>query len=226
MKMLLRKLKNRFSHLKVRFLRRKTIFSHIYKSGGFSIAADPISGSGATVTQTERVRDEIPKILKQINAKTIIDAPCGDFNWMKEVDLNDYQYVGIDIVEELVKKNDAEYANEKRTFLVRDIVKDSLPTADLILCRDCFVHLSNSDILRAIANFKRSGALYLLTTTFTRVETNKNLVSGRGWRPINLEMPPFNFPEPLKIIDENCTEGDGIYSDKSLALWKVSSLPD
>jgi hypothetical protein len=223
--MLIEKLKNKFSHLKVRLLRRKTIFSHIYKSGGFSIGNEPLSGSGATLSQTKSVREEIPKILKELNAKTIIDAPCGDFTWMKEVDLNDYEYIGIDIVEELIKKDNNEYANGKRTFLVRDIVKDSIPTADLILCRDCFVHLSNKDVLRTIRNFKRSGSLYLLTTTFTKLETNKNLVSGRGWRPINLERPPFNFPEPLKIINEDCTEDEGRYSDKSLALWKISLLP-
>lgn len=220
------KLKNRFNHFKVRFLRRKTIFSHIYRSGGFSIANEPISGSGATLTQTESIRDELPKILNQINAKTIIDAPCGDFTWMKEVDLNDFQYIGIDIVEELIVKNNNEYANGRRTFLARDIVKDIIPTADLMLCRDCFVHLSNRDILRTIRNFKRSGSLYLLTTTFTKLEKNSNLVSGRGWRPINLQRPPFNFPEPLEIINENCTEADGMYYDKSLALWRVSSLPN
>jgi hypothetical protein len=224
-KMLIKKLKNKFSHLKARFLRNKTIFCQIYKSGGFSIGGDPLSGSGATLTQTQSIRDEIPKIMKQLNAKAIIDAPCGDFNWMKEVYLKGYQYIGLDIVEELIQKNNTEYANGERIFLVRDIVKDSIPAADLILSRDCFVHLSNKDILRAIRNFKKSGSLYLLTTTFTRVDKNKDLVSGRGWRPINLERPPFNFHRPLKIINENCTEGDGLYSDKSLALWKISLLP-
>lgn len=204
---------------------RRTKFIEIYASGGFGGDNVPSSGTGSTLTQTKIIKDELTTLLRELNVRTIIDAACGDFNWMKEVDLNGCYYIGLDIVEELIKKNNDEYGSEKIIFFVGDIVKDSITNADLILCRDCFVHLSNKDILRTISNFKRSKSVYLLTTTFTRLQKNKNLVSGRGWRPINLQRPPFNFPEPLKIINENCTEGDGIYCDKSLALWQISLLP-
>jgi hypothetical protein len=84
--------------------------------------------------------------------------------------------------------------------------------------------LSNKDIVRALNNFKRSQSSYLLTTTFYNVRGNKDLVSGRGWRPINLNIPPFDFPPPLKLIVEECTEFDGAYYDKSLGLYKLSDI--
>ncbi len=143
---------------------------------------------------------------------------------MREVDLGNIFYTGVDIVAELIRENTAKYSDKNRRFLSADIVNDVLARADVALCRDCFVHLSNKDIVRAVRNFKKSQSSYLLTTTFFHVKTNEDLVSGRGWRPVNLNMQPFNFPPPLRLIVEECTEFDGVYFDKSLALWKLSDI--
>lgn len=35
----------------------------------------------------------------------MIDAPCGDFNWMKEISKNTELYIRIDIVDEIIKRN-------------------------------------------------------------------------------------------------------------------------
>jgi hypothetical protein len=90
-----------------------------------------------------------------------------------------------------------------------------------------FVHLSNKDIATSLKNIKASNSTYLATTTFLRREPNKDLpIISRGiaWRTLNLQIPPFNFPEPLEVIDEKCTEGNGIYSDKAIAIWKIKDL--
>lgn len=42
---------------------------------------------------------------------------------------------------------------------------------------------------------------------------------------INLERAPFGFPPPLELVNEGCTEGDGRFADKSLALWRIAELP-
>jgi hypothetical protein len=41
---------------------------------------------------------------------------------------------------------------------------------------------------------------------------------------MNLERKPFNFPEPVERIDEKCTEAGGQFSDKHIAIWRVSDL--
>lgn len=58
---------------------------------------------------------------------------------------------------------------------------------------------------------------YLLTTTYTERQINVESATG-GWRPLDLQLPPFNFPAPLAVINENCTEGDGQYADKSFGV--------
>ena len=99
----------------------------------------------------------------------------------------------------------------------------ALPAADVVLCRDCLVHLSLANIARVLDNVRRSGAAFLLTTTFTDHDVNEDIDDG-DWRVINLERPPFNLPPPMAVIVEGCIEGAGDYADKSLGLWRVEDL--
>jgi hypothetical protein len=107
---------------------------------------------------------------------------------------------------------------------VADISRDPLPRADVILCRDCLVHLSDEAAFASIANFKASGSRFLLSTTFYAQDENRRGSTG-GWRALNLQRPPFAFPAPILLIPERQFEPDRTYSDKSLGLWALSSLP-
>jgi hypothetical protein len=93
----------------------------------------------------------------------------------------------------------------------------------LIFVRDCFVHLSYKDIDSAIKNIKSSASKYLLTTTFTNHHLNVDILTGE-WRPLNLQVQPFNFSTPILVINENCTEGNGEFIDKSMALWEICKI--
>jgi hypothetical protein len=183
-----------------------------------------VSGRGSDLIQTEMIRREIPLLLKEFDVKRFMDAPCGDFYWMKHVVLPVEQYIGVDIVEAIIKKNQATYTDPQHSFVCLDIIEDPLPPADLMLCRDCLVHLNFAQAIKAIRNFQRSGITYLLTTTFTGRETNVDLGEGDIWRTLNLEQSPFHFPKPLKLINENCTEGDNKFNDKSLGLWRIDDI--
>jgi len=213
----------RIKHFSIRVLPRKKVFTDIYRGGTFG-GEESISGPGSDLAQTALLRRSLPSLLKELGVRSMIDAPCGDFNWLREVDLGTISYIGVDIVDELIKGNEKRYGGDKRKFIVADIVADVLPAADMILCRDCFVHLSNKDIIRAIKRFKKSGSRYLLTTIFPSHQENVDMVTGRGWRPINLTLPPFSFPPPLKLTSEECPEQGGNYADKSLGLWELSAI--
>ncbi len=183
-----------------------------------------VSGRGSDLVQTEAIRRAIPLLLKELNVKRFIDAPCGDFYWMKDVTLPVEQYIGVDIVEAIIKKNQATYTDQQHAFVCLDITEDQLPPADLVLCRDCLVHLTFAQAIKAIMNFRRSNITYLLTTTFTGRPENVDLGKGDIWRTLNLERAPFHFPKPLKIINENCTEGNNQFTDKSLGLWRIEDI--
>ncbi|WP_081356502.1 glycosyltransferase [Priestia aryabhattai] len=200
----------------------KKIFTNIYSNNLWG-SSESVSGSGSTLFQTRTIIEELSFLIKRLQIKTLLDAPCGDFHWMKEVRSNLDLYTGVDIVSELIEENNKKYSAYNRRFLNLNILQDSLPKADLILCRDCLVHLSFDDIQSAIINFKKSKSKYLLTTTFTNVSQNIDIKTGE-WRPLNLEIYPFNFIEPILVINENCTEGNMAYTDKSLALWDLDKI--
>ena len=199
----------------------REIFAEIYRTNGF-LGVESRSGAGSGVEQTRVVRRELPGILAELGVRSMLDVPCGDWFWMKSVDLGEIDYVGADIVEEIVDANRRAYQRSRRTFQVLDVIEGQIPTVDLILCRDLLVHLSFADCRRAIANMKRSGSTFLLTTTFTGRTANEEL--RKVWRALNLQIPPFSFPEPLRVVNEECTEGGNAFADKSLALWRLADL--
>jgi hypothetical protein len=196
-------------------------FTRIYRTNYWQ-SEESASGIGSNLKETAAIAKELPKIMKGVGARSLLDIPCGDFNWMKEVDLDIDSYIGIDIVDDLIQRNNQLWANNSRSFLKSDITKDSLPQVDMILCRDCLVHFSYDDISLALKNIKKSASKYLFTTTSPNVDNNKDILTGR-WRPINLQKPPFRFPDPIALIFEDSQEIND--TDKHLGLWKVADIP-
>jgi len=201
----------------------KRKFSLIFRKNQFG-GSESRSGEGSSLAQTERIRREIPRLLAKLGASTLLDAPCGDFNWMQHVQLELNRYWGIDIVDEVIVANRARFISERREFYCCNLIDDPLPAADVVLCRDCLVHLDFRQAKLVLRNFKRSGCKYLLTTTFTNRTANADLVGDDVWRTLNLQLSPFNLPPPLELINEQCTEGGEAYSDKCLGLWRFEDL--
>jgi hypothetical protein len=187
-------------------------------------SAESTSGVGSTIDATEALRAGLLSVCEEFSVRSLLDAPCGDYGWMSSLRLPLERYIGVDIVPELIERNRSLHLSQFVQFAVADLTRDELATADAILCRDCLVHLSFENIRRVLANFARSGATYLLTTTFPEHDRNTDIEDG-DWRLLNLQLAPFHFPEPLRLINERCTEIDGAYDDKSLALWRTDSLP-
>jgi hypothetical protein len=191
-------------------------FARIYER---NLWGDPesVSGSGSSATSTVAIRAELPELLLRLEVKTLIDAPCGDFNWIKELAGNLDNYVGIDVVEALVERNRRSYETDRVRFLRADITADALPRGDAILCRDCFIHLPTRMIVAALDNFKASGARYLLLTNQQGAVAYHDIPVG-AFRPIDFRAPPFLFPAPSHVIRE-ATAG------RELCLWEMTSLP-
>jgi hypothetical protein len=201
---------------------RQAVFDDIFRRSKFGGTLS-VSGAGSDLRQTHVLIEQLPRLMRELGVQSVLDIPCGDFFWMRHVDLAGIDYVGADIVEQLVEQNQRRHQKGRVRFQRLDLVKDRLPKADLVLCRDCLVHLSFAEARRSMRNICASGARLLLTTTFPRRTTNADIRTGE-WRTLNLELAPFFLPPPLRLINEGCTEGDGGYADKSLGLWKVEDI--
>ena len=60
----------------------KERFSQIYYGNMFG-GMESRSGEGSNMVQTSEIRRELPKLLHELGIKTLLDAPCGDWHWMK-----------------------------------------------------------------------------------------------------------------------------------------------
>jgi SAM-dependent methyltransferase len=181
---------------------------------------ESVSGRGSSLRSTEAIRSELPALFAEFQIRSVVDAGCGDFNWFRDLELDLASYVGIEVVEDLARRNEERHGGPGRRFVSLDVIRDPLPRADLILCRDCLVHLKNRQVLAALRNFRRSRSGYLLATTFTGPHPNRDAPLG-GWRPLNLERPPFNLGPPLRLIREAASVEDARFTDKSLGLWPL-----
>jgi hypothetical protein len=198
------------------------VFTEIFAKGRWA-GSNSCSGPGSDLRQTRVLVKELPPLLEELDIKTMLDIPCGDLHWMDQVDLGGIEYIGADIVKEIVDRNRANHAMNNARFEHIDLIRDDLPRVDLVLYRDCLVHFSFDDIRAAVSNIRSSGATYLLATTFTARDANREILTGE-WRPLNLCNPPLDFPTPIRTINEECTQDGGIYPDKSLGLWRVADI--
>ncbi|MCC6264034.1 MAG: class I SAM-dependent methyltransferase [Bryobacterales bacterium] len=201
----------------------KERFDHIFRTNLWG-SDESISGSGSALEQTAAIRAQLPVLLRELNVASMLDLPCGDFSWMRAVDLSGVKYWGGDIVSELIMQHQKEFGGTGRRFSVLDLTRDPLPEVDLVFIRDCLVHLSSKHIRDAVANLKASGSRWLLTTTFPEHAENREIEDG-DWRLLNLERAPFHFPPPVALLNEGCTEHEGAFADKSLGLWRIAELP-
>lgn len=197
----------------------KDIFTNIYDTNLWK-SEESVSGTGSEIKMTKHLINGLNNIIRRYDILSLFDAPCGDFNWMKEVNLDGLYYIGGDIVEPIINRNKETYP--LYDFRVCDITTDQLPKVDLIFTRDCLVHLNYEKINKFIENIKKSDCKYLLTTSFEN-KNNVDIVDG-DWRPINLRRHPFNLINPIDVIDEKCTENYPLYSDKVMLLYKISDL--
>lgn len=212
----------RFQESKADFqgLALNQVFEKIHQTNLWG-SPDSVSGLGSDFDSTSRLRQMLPELLRDLGVRSLLDIPCGDFHWLSRADLPVERYIGADIVEEIVRRNRQMYPRE---FLKLDLCADPLPQADLVLCRDCLVHLSGENIVRAIANLRRSASTWLLTTHFLDCTQNVDIENG-DWRMLNFELEPFGWPAPVRVLVEGCEEAGGGYPDKALGLWRIDDLP-
>ena len=185
-------------------------------------AAATSSGLGSEMEATAVLRTELPGLFERLSVASLLDAPCGDAGWINRADLG-VHYVGVDIVPALIERLQARAAAEeiRSEYHLADITGNTLPRCDAILCRDALVHLSFANIERAVANFRASGATWLIATTFPEWQVNADCEDG-DWRALNLERAPFSWGPPVELVNENCLEAGGGWRDKSLGVWRLN----
>ncbi|MGD9981696.1 MAG: class I SAM-dependent methyltransferase [Hyphomonadaceae bacterium] len=195
--------------------RRAAIFTDIWRQhiwGG----AESRSGPGSGVARTAPLRAALEALLEREQPQVFYDAPCGDFLWMSHVRLPARTlYIGSDIVAPLIADNEARYGAPGRTFHVADIVAEPPPAADVWLCRESLFHMPFADAQRVIAHWRGSAIPIFLATTTPTIICNHDIDTG-DWRPLNLEIAPFDLGPPSEYLPDAAPADPA----KRIGVWR------
>lgn len=212
-------LENLYENTSMSSLERKNEFTKIFLNNKWD-NEESISGGGSTLDATVNVRKSLLNIINKYDIKSILDAPCGDLNWMHLIFDNVDSYIGCDIVEDLININKKKFEHKTNViFKSLDIVNEPLDKVDLIFSRDCMQHLPTSYVVNFIRNVKRSNSKYLLIGTSNVPNNIRISTLFYDYIHINLEKDPFNFPKALEYIEEN-------EPNKLMGLWKIEDIPE
>jgi len=184
---------------------------------------ESISGPGSSLKATGRLRAALPTAFDQLAIRCLVDAPCGDMNWMRTVDYDFDRFIGVDLLETLITRlsTDPDFPPQYH-FQIGNIVTDVLPTADALFCRDGLVHLPFAAIHESIQRWGQAGFQYVFVTTFPKQRVNMDVPLG-GWRMLNMQLAPFYWPMPLMVLEDN-DELEPPYESKSIGVWRLSDI--
>jgi hypothetical protein len=62
----------------------KEVFTHHYQQNEWG-DQESISGPGSTLEYTANLRAKLPELCERLGVRPLLDAPCGDFNWVREI---------------------------------------------------------------------------------------------------------------------------------------------
>lgn len=129
----------------------------------------------------------------------VCDLGCGDFNIGKDFVAYTKQYVGVDIVENLIQYNKDKFIADNLEFHCLDIAVDDLPKGDCVIIRQVLQHLSNKEVESVLIKL-RAFKFIILTEHIPTGDfvPNIDVISGQGIRlkkksGLNILERPFCF---------------------------------
>ena len=191
-------------------IKREKIFSSVCNNKLWGSAPNSryFSGHSSHGEAAKVYVEKMAELLRQHSIElerplNVVDLGCGDFAVGRSLleRLPEINYLGCDIVAELVEHNRRQYAGARISFKKMDIVSDTIPDGDVYLVRQVLQHLSNAEI---ISFFGRVSKKYIYVTEAHPIEssgpinpdkptgdgTRYNFHGGRG---VDLSLPPFNL---------------------------------
>ena len=180
----------------------RDVFSHIYESGEWAVDNNGVkdakyeftSGSGSSPENVKPYMTYLQDFLKKKQIKSVVDLGCGDWQFSRLIDWSGIEYTGIDVVDAVVERNSKMFKRKNISFIRSDGAEDSLPKADLLICKEVLQHLPFKDVLAIITQLSKYKYCLILNDVDPVTLTNVNSDIPRGhYRPLDLTQPPFSL---------------------------------
>jgi hypothetical protein len=183
-------------------------------------AGETLSGPGSVLQSTVELRRWLPQFFHLFGVHSLLDIPCGEWGWMSQVPLGGIDYLGADISPTIISSNRAKFP--QFSFELMDLTTDRLPSADVVLVKDCFQHLANRHIEIALRNLEDSGSSYLITSSDIHPWPRSN-----AYRPEHRAGDTnFWFPENVCLLsglNHGKWVGNVRLDRKIFTLWRMGA---
>jgi 2-polyprenyl-3-methyl-5-hydroxy-6-metoxy-1,4-benzoquinol methylase len=171
-------------------------FQNIYNNNIWDMGQNESkSGLGSTNEYTINIRNKLVSFIKEKSITNLLDTSCGDWHWMKSIKDDLPKYIGLDIVKEIVEKNNELYSNDNIKFINSDfltfIKQQGDKSIDLIFCRHTLEHLPTEYNLDFLKECRRV-CKYLFVTGYNNLSRLNTELPEYMYRPINLKLSPYS----------------------------------
>ena len=169
-------------------------FSDIYRNSTWG----PGSGVGSMPEYAQPYVVTLERFLHDYKIKSVVDLGCGDWQFSRLIDWSGVDYLGLDVVEEVIEANKRNFASDSIGFDVAT-AGEPLPEADLVVCKDVLQHLPLGVVAEYLAEFRQRYKHILITNdVYPDGATNGECPPGAG-RAIRPDLEPFSEPCTLVL---------------------------
>lgn len=145
------------------------------------------SGHGSLPSVTRDYRRFLERFIRDHEVESVVDYGCGDWQFSRLIDWGGVDYLGIDVVEKVVSKNEARYASDRIRFQLGagDV------SGDLLISKHVLQHLSNDAVRGFLDAIVPKFRYALITNDVIPAHTlNRDIVDG-DYRALDIRLPPF-----------------------------------
>ena len=215
-------------------------FHHEYDRNPVHLRPETADGPGATLALTENLRTWLSELLRRAKIDTMLDAACGDWSWMRLVDLGATEYTGWDVDpgrigtcrERLLQGDFGAADRPNAQFECKNLLTvgpGELRDYELVLCRDFLMHVTNEHIAAFLDKVCGGGNMLLLATTFPGADNQARVfddatATWQGYmeQPVDLCSDPFSLPAPIEVFPEEPGPWGVLAVPRELALFKLN----
>jgi hypothetical protein len=180
-------------------------FRQIYASDLWTLG----SGPGSLPVVNRPFIAFLETFIRENRIANIVDFGCGDWQYMSHVDLGGANYLGLDVVNQILVENTQRYGRPNVRFAPTPADLSNLPKGDLIIFKDVLVHLPNDYVAKVLGEARRKYRfLIAVNNVSSEPDAYNSDIKFGGFRPVDIALSPFSIPcatvlrlGPLRIPD-------------------------
>ena len=158
----------------------------------------PLSGAGSSIDYNKKYIKFLQDFIQRNDISSILDIGCGDWTFTQTIDFNGKDYLGVDVVPNLILTNKSKFSKPNIKFKHLDITTNlsEVRGYDLVIFKDVLQHWNNEDIVKVLDYFTTTDLpKYILLINGKPVRkkaTNRSVKNRYHYAPLSFTEYPLN----------------------------------